>query len=181
MSHKFLQYFSIKLYEYSIGYTNSKKLVEKDQATMTANLEKLSKLEKRMTQKSGVIYRKKSKITDYFKKKGKLLTLSVSKAIQVNPSDLIVQANNQDDVDKIHGQVVDGDDEDNIHGQAVGDDVDSILRQDVFPEVNINNDYVPWLPLEGLPEIFFSLHDFDSQMKCKKCNIECPDNQICPF
>ena len=58
MSHKILQHFSIKLYESSIWYSNSKELVEKDQATMNAKIEKLSKLEKRMTQKSDVIYRK---------------------------------------------------------------------------------------------------------------------------
>ena len=162
MSHKILQHFSIKLYESSIWYSNSKELVEKDQATMNAKIEKLSKLEKRMTQKSDVIYRKKSKITDFFKKRGKLLTLSVPKAIQVNPSDLIFQSNNNQDAGDVQPN----------NNKDVCDDADNILKQDVFPEVH---------PEIWFPEIFFSLHDFDSQMKCKKCNIECPDNQICLF
>ena len=120
--------------------------------------DKLSKLEKRMTEKSGVICRKKSKITDFFKKRGKFVTLTVPKTVQVNPIEDIGQPNNDHDV---------------------GDVVHNILLQDVFLEPYAN-DYVPWPPLEGFPENEFSVHDYDNEMKCRRCLIV-PENQLCPF
>ena len=148
--------FSIKLYETCILY--SKGLAANNQAAMMGQKDKLSKLEKRMTEKSGVICRKKSKITDFFKKRGKFVTLNVPKAVQVNPMEHIGQPNNDQDV---------------------GDVVYNILLQDVFIEPYAN-DYVPSAPLEGFPENEFSMHDIDNEMKCRRCLIV-PDNQLCPF
>ena len=120
--------FSIKLYETCILY--SKGLAANNQAAMVGHKDKLSKLEKRMTEKSGVNYRKKSEITDFFKKRGQFVTLNVPKAVQVNPIEHIGQPNNDQDV---------------------GDVVYNILLQDVFIEPYAN-DYVPLAPLEGFPE-----------------------------
>ena len=111
-----------------------------------------------MTEKSGVNYRKKSEITDFFKKRGQFVTLNVPKAVQVNPIEHIGQPSNYQDV---------------------GDVVYNILLQDVFIEPYAN-DYVPLAPLEGFPENKFSMHDIDNEMKCRRCLIV-PDNQLCPF
>ena len=51
-----------------------------------------------MTEKSHVIYRKKSKITDFFKKRGQFVTLNVPKAVQVISIEHIGQPNNDQDV-----------------------------------------------------------------------------------
>ena len=88
--------FSIKLYEICILF--SKGLAANNQAAMMDQKDKLSKLEKRMTEKSHVIYRKKSKITDFFKKRGQFVTLNVPKAVQVISIEHIGQPNNDQDV-----------------------------------------------------------------------------------
>ena len=125
---------------------------------MVPTNEKLAKLEKRLTDKSVVIHRKKSKITDFFKKKRKFVTLSVPKAVQVDQEEHI--QNNDKDFNNIPGQ----NNPPNINLHMA----DDILWQDLFLQPN-ENDYVPW-----------ALHDFDDEMKCRRCLIV-PDNQLCPF